>query len=174
VLASDLVAASNTEDPLNIRAMLDHHAHTTAGPAVVSMNYVEIPTASPIWWMAHLDRDAAPQVPVGNGNAVGIHLPAGTTLIASLRYLGNVQCNLTALAPSEAEASAIAQRAQSFTRVAQTLVNGLKNDASGDDWKQVADSLTVEQRSSAVHLKAELPVSLMQSLADSSDASPQH
>jgi hypothetical protein len=68
----------------------------------------------------------------------------------------------------------MAERAQTFAHLAQTLVGGMKNGGSNDDWNRLAESLTIEQKNSTVRLKAELPPSLLDTLAHSSDMPAQH
>jgi hypothetical protein len=50
----------------------------------------------------------------------------------------------------------------------------MKNGGSNDDWNRLAESLTIEQKNSTVRLKAELPPSLLDTLAHSSDMPAQH
>lgn len=168
ILSNDLVGISNTNDPANIRAIVDHHNALPPAPESLRANYKEIPVGTPVWWIGKLD--STPSIPLGSGNSIEIGVPAGTTLIASMRYTGALKVHVSALTSSEQDAATLIHQAQSLLKLASTLAS--QNPDDPDSLKQISNSVSLEQSGSKVVLNAELPQKLVEDLARASPGQP--
>jgi hypothetical protein len=169
ILSNDLVGVSNTYDPANIHAIVDHHNTVPPAPESLRANYKELPAGSPVWWIGKLD--STPSIPLGSGNSIELGIPPGTTLIASMRYTGALKMHISALTPSKQDAATLIHQAQSLLKLARTLASQSPDDPNS--LKQIADSVSLEQNGSKAILKAELPQKLLENLARASTGQPQ-
>ncbi len=164
VLAKDTVAASNTVDPSNIHAILDHSSSLYQGsPDLVRHGFTEVPAASLAWWITKFDTDHSPALTVGD-SVVGVPLPPGTTVVASLGYRGAIQVRATALTPSEQDAAALTQHLRALLNVAGTIASSPASPSNAK-LNQLEKSITVEQLGKKTLLKADVPPKLLEDLA---------
>src|SRR5207247_1883944 len=100
LLGPTIVAVSNTETPDEIHAIIDRYRRVAlpfSGPSLLGDFYAQVPFASLAWLIARI----APAPTRAAANAAGTggltsppllrDLAGGTTIVASLRYLGVLQ-----------------------------------------------------------------------------------
>ena len=111
VLGVDTVAASNLDDPLVIRGIIERSrklASPFGGPALLRQYYKEVPFASLGWAVFKIQPsgDFSASGPVG----WSFLFPRPATVVASVRYLGAVHFKAQAFAGSDEEANQLVQR----------------------------------------------------------------
>ena len=169
ILDSDSVAISNTNEDANILHIIDaaHHGRATA-PEPLRTAYNEVPAGSLAWMVWQPSSDSGPSVTIGD-RTIAVPFPPGTTIVASLRYLGALRLNATAVAGNDADAQQVTKRMQAFATLAKTFASA----ASEIDLKPLADSISVEQHGSKATLTAEIPRSLLENLSKLLNPPPQ-
>ena len=163
ILGVDTVAASNHNDPLVIRGIIDRSrklASPFGGPALLRQYYKRVPLASLSWLIFRA-------VPSLNGTS---HVPAApiglsflfsqpTVVVASVRYLGAVHLRAEAFTASEDEARQATEKLKAFVALfntAEISVSG-KGPGPDPDVKQFFNSLKVEQHNDRAVLTAIVP-----------------
>jgi hypothetical protein len=161
ILGVDTVAASNHTDPLVIRGMIDRShklASPFGGPALLRQYYKHVPFASLGWFIFR----AAPAL---NGTS---HVPAApinlsflfskpTTVVASVRYLGEVHLRAEAFTGSEEDARSATDQIKAYLALFSSAEISLAGHGSDPDVKKFFNSLKVEQHSDRTVLTAIVP-----------------
>jgi hypothetical protein len=162
LLGVDTVAASNHNDPLVIRGMIDRSrklASPFGGPALLRQYYKHVPLASLGWLIFRT-------VPSLNGTS---HVPAApvslsflfsqpTVVVASVRYLGAVHLRAEAFTVSEDAARQATEKLKTFLALFNTAEVSLSGKGPDPDLKQFFNSLKVEQHNDRTVLTATAPV----------------
>ncbi len=178
ILSVDAVAASNHDDPGVIRGMVDRSrrlASPFGGPAFLRKYYKRVQLASPIWMVAHVDP-SSPQF----GGIWSQLLPHPADLVISASYnplhlplrAGALHLEAEAWAANEADAEAIASKAETFLvmfRSAEVSVGTAGTDA---DVKAFFDSLRVRREGSKAVLYATVPTGILRKMVESSAQMP--
>jgi hypothetical protein len=167
LLGYDMVAVSNTPTPEQVHSIIDRY-HSAAlpfsGPTLLAQHYSDVPLLAQAWGIGKIG------LPFGRGHdlrflGVPLPLPADTTFIASVRYLGSLRLRVEEIAPTEGAAQAFAQVAN---LTIQLLRSGLTSDTSQDpalaNWQKFLNSATVQQKGDRAILQAVLPVGLLEDL----------
>lgn len=170
ILGVDTVAASNHDDPLVIRGIVDRSrklASPFGGPALLRQYYKHIPLASLAWGIFRVEPAADAISLSDSGLSFLFAKPA--VLVGSVRYLGSVHFRVAAFTPSEQDAQHLAEQVSSFLALFHTAENSVSlPQASDADIKQFLDSLKVEQSGDRAILSATVPTSLIRkALAES-------
>ena len=118
ILGVDTIAASNLDDPLVIRGIIQRSgklASPFGGPALLRQYYKNVPLASLGWAIFKIQPSAGFAVsgPV-TGWAFLFAKPA--TVVASVRYLGAVHFKAQAFTGSDEEASQVAARIETYLK----------------------------------------------------------
>ena len=161
ILGVNTVAASNHNDPLVIRGIIDRSrklASPFGGPALLRQYYKQVPFASLAWLILR----AAPS---GNGASpipsTGINLSflfsKPVALVASVRYLGAIHLRAEAFAAGEDDAKRATDKLQTFLALFHTAEISVSGEGPDPDVKQFFTSLKVEQHADRAVLTAIVP-----------------
>ena len=162
ILGVDTVAASNLDDPLVIRGIVDRSrklASPFGGPALLRQYYKEVPFASLGWAIFKIQpaRDLSAAGPIG-WSAL---FPKPATVVASVRYLGAVHFKAQAFTGSEEEASQVVERIDTFLNVFHTAESTVSTPGPDPDIKAFFDSLKIQQQKAHALLTATVPLGLI-------------
>ncbi|MBV9670240.1 MAG: hypothetical protein JOZ43_04720 [Acidobacteriales bacterium] len=153
------VIASNTADDAPMREMLQRFQSPSV-PDLLRRNYAAVPTGSPVWWISAYENEA-PALTIGD-NHLGLGLPQGSTLVASLRYIRSLELRLQAITPSEADAQ---RTAENWSGVLH-LTRGLNRATHSDDaLAQAVSSAKVTQDGPNVAITAQVTREALEELA---------
>jgi hypothetical protein len=160
ILNSNTVLASNTNEDANLRMMLNHFARRSAAPQVVRENLRLVPLGSPIWWVGRFDGNQEPAITLGN-SSIGLPFSAGTTLVASARYLTALELRAVAITKTAEEAKAVIQKLEGALRFARALSSSAQNSAIS----QLLATVSVAQENNNVVLTAKIPQALLEQVS---------
>jgi len=167
ILAFDRVAISNTDDPEVIHGVIDrakHLALPVRGPSLLPQYYRHVPLASLAWMIAAIPPASASPRPGSSYPIPGgfdALLPANSTIIASIRYLGAVHAKAEFLLGSEQRAQQFAGQAGAFLELFKSIEVSIPHSGNDPDVKTVFDSLKVEQEKEHVVLSASIPTGFL-------------
>jgi len=177
ILSVDSVAASNLDDPLVMRGMVDRSrrlASPFGGPSMLRHFYKQVQFASPVWLLARVEPSAPD---FGGWSAV---FPAPATLVVSASYnplhlplrSAALHVRADAFAAGEQEARAIADKVHVFLAMFSSAETSVGSPGSDADLKALFDSLQVRQEDSRAVLQATVPTTVFRKLLPSSDPIP--
>ena len=152
ILGVDTVAASNLDDPLVIRGIVDRSrklASPFGGPALLRQYYKEVPLASLSWAIFKIQPSQNPAASGPIGWSFLFAKPA--TVVASVRYLGAVHFKLQAFTGSQDEASQLAGRINTYLNLFRTAESTVSTPAPDPDIKAFFDSLKVQPEKDPCH-----------------------
>lgn len=175
LLGYDMVAVSNAPTAEQIHSMIDRY-HVAASPftgdTLLAKYYSKVPLLSEAWGIGTIGSPFAPEQQTQIFH-LPISLPAGSTFIASIRYLRAIHFRLEEIAPTEAAAK------ESVNLVKLTL--GLARssqgtsgaaDATTSDWNALLRSITIKRQGKRAILKAVIPTRLARSLLSAENTVP--
>ncbi len=173
ILGVDAVAASNHDDPSVIRGMVDRSrrlASPFGGPAFLRRYYKRVQLASPIWMVAHVDPAASQFGAMWNQL-----LPHPADLVISASYnplhlplrTGALHLEAEAWAANEADAEAIAGKAETFLAMFRSAEISVGTTGTDADVKAFFDSLRVKQEGSRAVLYATVPTGILRKMVES-------
>jgi hypothetical protein len=177
-LGYDTIAASNMPTAEQIHSILDRHraaASPFSGSSLLSERYRDVPAFSSAWAIGHIGLPFSDR---GYISVFGLQLPLpeDTTFIASLRYLGTLHLRIEQITPTDADAARATQTMASllslFRTVQQTQAQ-LQPHASDAEFREMTDSMKVEQHKDRAILTANIPLELIKQLAASDRQPPQ-
>src|SRR5579863_9832637 len=157
VLGVDTVAASNLDDPLVIRGIIERSrklASPFGGPALLRQYYKEVPFASLGWAVFKIQPSAGFSVsgPV-TGWSFLFTKPA--TAVASVRYLGAVHFKAQAFTGSDEEANQVAARIETYLNLFRSAESTVPAAPGTDaDIKTFFDSLKIQTQKNRAVLTA--------------------
>jgi hypothetical protein len=162
ILSVDTVAASNQDDPLIIRGIIDRSrklASPFGGPALLRQYYKEVPFASLGWAIFKIQ-------PAGNVSTSGqigwsFLFPKPAVAVASVRYLRAVHFKAQAFTDSEEDASQLVERAGTFLNLFHSAENTVSTPGPDPDMKAFFDSLKIQQEKNRAVLTATVPLGLI-------------
>ncbi len=162
ILGVDTVAASNLDDPQVIRGIIGRSrklAYPFGGPALLRQYYKEVPLASLAWAIFKIQQspDPAASGPLG----WSFLFPKPATVVASVRYLGAVHFKAQAFTESDAEASHLVDRLDTFLNVFHTAESTVSTPGPDPDIKAFFDSLKIQPEKSRAVLTATVPLGLI-------------
>ncbi|MHB1700313.1 MAG: hypothetical protein ACYCSN_09250 [Acidobacteriaceae bacterium] len=177
ILGYDLVAASNMPTPEQIHSILDRY-HTAAlpfsGPSLLAEQYSSVPLLSVAWGIGRIGLPFSDK-PDGTGNLqlMGLTLPfaADAPVLASLRFIGSLRLRVEETAPSEAAAANSAESLKTLLSIFQTLQQNMHPDAvnaSDEEFRQIVNSVRIDQKNSTVVLRATIPLDVLKKTLASS------
>jgi hypothetical protein len=161
ILSVDTVAASNQDDPLIIRGIIDRSrklASPFGGPALLRQYYKEVPFASLGWAIFKIE-------PAGNASPGQIGwaflFPKPAVAVASVRYIRAVHFLGQAFTGSEEEAGQLVERAGAFLNLFHSAENTVSRPGPDPDMKAFFDSLKIQQEKNRAVLTATVPLGLI-------------
>jgi hypothetical protein len=162
VLSVDTVAASNQDDPLVIRGIIDRSrklASPFGGPPLLRQYYKEVPFASLGWAIFKIQ-------PARNASASGaigwsFLFPKPAVAVASVRFIRAVHFKAQAFTDSEADASRLAERAGTFLSLFHSAEDAVSTPGPDPDMKALFDSLKIQQEKDRAVLTAIVPLGLI-------------
>ena len=154
ILGVDTVAASNHDDPLVLRGMIDRSrkmASPFGGPALLRQSYKNVPFASLAWAIFKVNPSAS------SSSLLDFVLPPSTVVVASIRYLGKVHFKAEAFTASEEDAKRLTEQLSAFLQIFHSMDITAPGQASDPDIKQLFDNLKVEQHKDRAVLTTIVP-----------------
>jgi hypothetical protein len=156
VLGFDTVAASNHDDPMVIRGIVDRSrklASPFGGPALLRRYYKYVPLASLGW--AVFQVDPADTMPTRSALSFLFTKPA--IVVASARYLGRVHFRAEAFTGSKDDAQRLTEQLGTFLQLFHTAEGTVSMPGSDPDVKAFFDGLKVQQHEDRTVLTAAIP-----------------
>jgi hypothetical protein len=165
ILDDHTAAASNTETPDAIHAMIDAWRGDRPEPALLAGFYRQIPIGSIAWFVGRV-APPLPQTGTGLVTPSWLHdIAAGSTVVASLRFITQLELRAVADAPSEDDARRIAQNANSWLAVFRALLQNTQTSGTDPDVKAAFDSIQLDQEPRRVVLRADIPAAVLKKIA---------
>src|SRR3989449_6868553 len=155
ILGVDTVAASNHNDPLVIRGIIDRSrklASPFGGPALLRQSYKNVPFASLAWAIFKVNPSAS-----SSSGLLDFVLPPSTVVVASIRYLGTVHFRAEAFTASEEDAKRLTEQMTAFLQIFHSVDITAPAQGSDPDIKQLFDNLKVEQHKDRTVLTTIVP-----------------
>ena len=156
VLGVDTVAASNHDDPMVIRGIVDRSrklASPFGGPALLRRYYKYVPLVSLGWAIFTVDPvDVLP-----SRSALSFLFTKPATVVASARYLGRVNFRAEAFTGSTDEAHRLTEQLGTFLQLFHTAEGTVSMPGSDPDVKAFFNGLKVEQDNDRTVLTAAIP-----------------
>ncbi len=180
MLGVGMVAVSNVDDPMIIRGMVDRYkaiALPLSGPSLLRKYYSRVPWGSLAWAIAEVGSPSqgnkGPTLPGG----YNVFFPGGTVVIASARYLGDVQIRADAVTANADERQRLLDQLNAFIALFRSIEATEQAGGSDKDVKAFFDSLKVEAQDDNVVLSATAPKGFFRKLVaegpETSIGSPQ-
>jgi hypothetical protein len=158
ILGVDTVAASNQDDPLVIRGIVDRSrklASPFAGPAFLRQYYKHVPLASLMWAIVRVNPSDR-RLPLSEG-IWSLLFANNAVVVASARYLTALHLRAEAFTNSADDAKRITEQVSTFLNIFHTAESSASTQGTDHDVKEFFDSLKVEQRDDRAVLTANLP-----------------
>jgi hypothetical protein len=156
VLGFDTVAASNHDDPMVIRGIVDRSrkvASPFGGPALLRRYYKYIPLASLSWAIFKVDPVDSWLGP----SPFSFLFTKPATVVASARYLGRVHFRAEAFTGSKDDAQRLTEQLGTFLQLFHTAEGTVSTPGGDPDVKAFFDGLTVQQHDDRTVLTAAIP-----------------
>ncbi len=156
VLGFDTVAASNHDDPMVIRGIVDRSrkvASPFGGPALLRRYYKYVPIVSLGWAIFNVD----PGNSLTSHSAFSTLFTQPTTVVASARYLVRVNFRAEAFTGSTDEAHRLTEQVGTFLQLFHAAEGTVSPAGADPDVKAFFDGLKVEQKDDRAVLTAAIP-----------------
>jgi hypothetical protein len=161
ILGVGMVAVSNVDDPMVIRGMVDRDrqiALPMSGPALLRQYYARVPWGSLGWAIARVTASPA----TGNRAFVlpggfDLFFPGGTVIVASARYLGEVQLRAEAITANADDAQRLRDQLNAFVALFRGVESSAQLGGPDKDVKAFFDSLQVTPEGNNVVMTATAP-----------------
>jgi hypothetical protein len=156
VLGFDTVAASNHDDPMVIRGIVDRSrkvASPFGGPALLRRYYKYVPLASLGWSIFNVE----PAGDLPGRNALSFLFTKPAVVVASARYLGRVHFRAEAFTGSKDDAQRLTEQLGTFLQLFHAAEGTVSTPASDPDVKAFFDGLKVQQHDDRTVLTAAIP-----------------
>ncbi len=167
ILGAGLVAMSNVDDPQVIRGMLDRYKAIglpLGGPTLVREYYKRVPWGSLAWAITRVGTAQSGNRGLMLPGGYNLFVPGGTVVVASARYLGDVQLWAEAVTSSEQDAQRLLDQVNAFVAIFRALETGTQVGGPDADVKAFLDSIKVEPKGNDVVLTATAPKGFFQKL----------
>jgi len=162
ILGLDTVAVSNLPDAGAIHQMIDKYraaAWPARGPSLLREHYRQVPLGSLVWGLARMPAQGspAPALDLPGGLVMPARWLAGSTIVASARYLGALHLRIETLTQNESDARQLLDTASTFLALMKSAESSMTQGGTDADVKAFFSSLKVEQHGSRVALTATVP-----------------
>jgi hypothetical protein len=164
ILGSDTVAASNHNDPLVIRGIVDRSrkvASPFGGPALLRQSYKHVPLTSLAWAIFKLNSGSP------EPSALGLPFSSPATAVASVRYvplLGEVHLRAEAFTQNEQAAEQLTLQVNTFLAIFHSAEVSVSGQTPDPDIRKALDSLKIEQHKDRTVLTATVPAGLLRKM----------
>jgi hypothetical protein len=156
ILGFDTVAASNHDDPLVIRSIIDRSrklASPFGGPALLRHYYKYVPIASLGWAIFKVDpADGSP-----SRSTLSFLFSKPATVVASARYLGRVHFRAEAFTDSNDEAQRLTEHLDTFLQLFHAAEGTVSTPGNDPDVRAFFEGLKVQQHDNRTVLTAAIP-----------------
>ena len=165
-LAYDTIAASNMPTTEKIHSILDRH-RAAASPfscsSLLGARYRDVPLLSPVWAIGHIGLPFSER---GYISVFGLQLPlpADTTFVASLRYVGTVHLRIVEYAPNADTAAHTTQALNALLNLFRSIQQTQPTNPNDAALLQMTNSIKIEQDEDRAVLTANVPVELLKQL----------
>lgn len=164
------VAGSNMPTPEQIHSILDRAraaASPFAGSSLLSARYRDVPAFSSAWAVGRLGLPFNNQ---GHLDLLGLRLPipADTTFVASIRYVGALHLRIEAVETSSADAIQTADSLGQLLALARTLQNAQQSSLRTPEDRAIhtlLDSIQIESKKERTVVTATLPSDALKSFS---------
>jgi hypothetical protein len=176
ILSIDTVAASNHDDPVVIRGMVDRSrklASPFGGPALLRQHYKSLPVVSktlPVlklaWFIGRIDPSAAASL-----GTWSMLFPKPASLVVSAYYAvysPTLHLRVEAISGTEDDAQNLSQKVSTFVNLFHAAENSVATGESDPDVKAFFDSLQVEQHGERSVLTAAIPPGFLRKVVGAS------
>jgi hypothetical protein len=156
ILGVDTVAASNHDDPMVIRGIIERSrklASPFGGPALLRRYYKYVPLTSLAWAIFNVE----PAEGLPNRSAFSFLFTKPATVVASVRYLGRVYFRAEAFTGSSGEAQHLTEQLGTFLQLFHTAEGEVSPSGTDPDVKSFFDGLRVQQHDNRTVLTASVP-----------------
>jgi hypothetical protein len=156
ILGVDTVAASNNNDPLVIRGIIDRSrkmASPFGGPSFLRQYYKEIPLASLAWTIFRVQPSPAGTQPA----FLAFLFSKPAVIVSSVRYLGTIDMKTEAFTGSEEAARQLSAQVGTFLNLFRNAEITVSGQASDEDVKKFFETLKIEQHKDRAVLTATIP-----------------
>jgi hypothetical protein len=176
-LGYDTIAASNMPTAEQIHSILDRHraaASPFSGSSLLSARYRDVPAFASAWAIGHVGLPFSER---GFISIAGLQLPLpeDTVFVASLRYLGTLHLRVEQIAPTKADAAHSVETLKALVGILKTVQQAqaqMQPDAAPNAaFRDMSDSVKIEQQEDRAVLTANIPLDLVKQLAMPSAAS---
>ena len=165
ILGPELVAVSNTDDPMIIRGIIDRYrklALPFGGPPLVKQYYRKLPFGTLAWAIADIGHGEEHNKAVVLPGGFDLFFPPNTIMVASLRYLGSIDLKMQAVTSTPDAAQRVTDQVNAYLGIFRTLeMNALGSDP---DVKTFFESIKIEQDGNKAQLTADLPQGFLKKL----------
>jgi hypothetical protein len=176
-LGYDTIAASNMPTAEQIHSILDRHraaASPFSGSSLLSERYRDVPAFSSAWAIGHIG------LPFSDRGFISIFglqlpLPEDTTFVASLRYLGTLHLRIEQIVPTDADAANATKTLSGLLNLFRSVEQSqaqLQHHASDTAFREMTDSMKIEQHKDRAVLTANIPLELVKQMAAPSAETP--
>lgn len=176
-LGYDTIAASNMPTAEQIHSILDRHraaASPFSGSSLLSARYRDVPAFASAWAIGHVGLPFSER---GFISIAGLQLPLpeDTVFVASLRYLGTLHLRVEQIAPTKTDAAHSVETLKALVGILKTVQETqaqIQPDAAPNAaFRDMSDSVKIEQQEDRAVLTANIPLDLVKQLAMPSTAS---
>lgn len=160
LLGADTVAVSNTGSADAIHGIIERHRQVAlpfGGPSLVRDHYHDVPLGSVAWVISELRSPDGKSGSLPLPGGIGFSLPADSTVVGSVRYIGSLQFRLEAITPDENAAQHLNDSAGQFLTLFRSIETNTQPSGSDADVKAFLQSLKLNRNRSRVILTAEVP-----------------
>jgi len=158
ILSVDMVAVSNVAQSAVLEGMIDRARKgglPFGGPELVRSYRRHLPFGSLAWSIAAVARSGRENLKLPGG--FEIPFPAGTTLVGSVRFSGDVEVKVEAFTPKDEDAKSLAENLSLVLTLFRSIQSNLETGGSDPDVKALFDSLQVRQEKNRAILTASIP-----------------
>jgi hypothetical protein len=165
ILSADMVAASNTGDPAQIRHIIDEFnrsAFAFNGPRLLARYYRDVPFSSLAWLITEVPLPKS--LSLGDGfNPMPLlqQLFGGGVVVASARYNGNLLLRADDFLKGDALANR-AEQMQNLLALYRTTEQQTRPDHADAELESALDSLKAEKKSDRVQITMSIPRPLIE------------
>ncbi len=134
------------------------------GPDLLRDYHRHIPWGSVAWLIARLAPTGGEPRSITLPGGFQLPTPAGTVLVASLRYTGTIDFKAEAFTPSEADAQRLSDQLGAYAALVRTLQAGTQTGPVETELKALLESLHVETQGERVTLTLSVPSALLEKI----------
>lgn len=170
VIGVGTVAASNHDDPLVIRGIIDRShklASPFGGPALLRQYYKYVPFTSLFWGIVKLDSSVEASLPdqsLVSSTLLSWMKEKPAVIVASVRYFGSVHLKAEAFTGSDDAARHLTEQLSTLLSIFRAAEVSVSQPGGDADTQHFLDSLRVVQNKDRAELTALVPTALLRKI----------